>query len=342
MCERLYPEMLQSIALTELMLQKWAEPPEIAQFDFSTLTQQILSVIAETGGLAAKDLYTRLVTQGAFRSIDQGMFTSLLRSLGDHDLIEQMPTGDVILGLAGEQIVRHYEFYSAFATAPEYRIVQGSVGLGTLPVRYLPDPSDHILFAGRRWQVVSLDDRRKEIVVTPAKGRKKPKFQGVSGTIHPRVRQMMRDVLLGNRPIAYLNDGASTMLDEARVTAFDVGLNRNAIIQEGASTSLLFTWTGTRAHRTLALMVAAAGLDCTDHEGIALEFSLNPRDLRAELCRIAAQAPDPVSLASLQEPKQQRKYDEYVNEQLLTVAVANEFFDVSEANRVLADNSLRG
>lgn len=92
---RLRPELLQAIALTELMLEKpkWIEPPEIDDFDLSTLVQQALSVIAETGGISPSALFERLVTHGAFRRINQATFAAMLRSIASHDLIEQSPDG---------------------------------------------------------------------------------------------------------------------------------------------------------------------------------------------------------------------------------------------------------
>ena len=335
LCERLFPQLIQSVAVTELMLQRWAEPPEIAKYDFSTMTQQILSVIAQTGGLPTQELHSQLVTRGAFQSVELESFESLLRSLGDHDLIEQMTSGELILGLAGERIVRHYDFYSAFATAPEYRIVHQSTALGTVPIRYLPAPDDHLLFAGRRWLVVSVDDRRKEIVVTPARGRKKPRFQGGSGTVHPTVREMMRNVLSESRAVAYLNEGAAEMLAQARQTAQEAGLLHQSIVPLSNSTSLWFTWTGSRAHRTLELMAKHSGIDCTDHQGIAFEFSMSQTDLRVNLQCLADIPPDPMGLAALQQPLELRKYDEYVDQQLLLQAVASEVLDIPVALQVL-------
>ena len=46
---RLFPELLQAAAMTELLLEKWCEPPEIDRLHLSTLVQQILSVITERG-----------------------------------------------------------------------------------------------------------------------------------------------------------------------------------------------------------------------------------------------------------------------------------------------------
>ena len=51
--DRLFPELLQATAMTELLLEKWCEPPEIDRRHLSTLIQQVLSVITEQGGTAA-------------------------------------------------------------------------------------------------------------------------------------------------------------------------------------------------------------------------------------------------------------------------------------------------
>ncbi len=81
--DRFYPSLLRAIAITELMLQDppWVEPPQVDAFDLSTLTHQILSVLAETGGCQASEVYDRLCPRGAFRAIDSRMFTGVLRSL---------------------------------------------------------------------------------------------------------------------------------------------------------------------------------------------------------------------------------------------------------------------
>ena len=49
-----------AVALTELMRAYWIEPPNLDEFDLSTLIQQILSVLAQTGGIRADQLFERL------------------------------------------------------------------------------------------------------------------------------------------------------------------------------------------------------------------------------------------------------------------------------------------
>ncbi|MEL7337531.1 MAG: DEAD/DEAH box helicase, partial [Planctomycetota bacterium] len=109
---RLQLPLIRAIAITELMLQSppWIEPPDIATCDLSTLAHQILSFLGETGGRSADQLYELLCNDGPFRKIEAPLFARVLRSLGDHDQIEQIPGGDLILTPGGEQRVRHYSF----------------------------------------------------------------------------------------------------------------------------------------------------------------------------------------------------------------------------------------
>jgi ATP-dependent helicase Lhr and Lhr-like helicase len=136
--DRLFPGLLQAIAMTELMIvEKWCEPPEVDRLHLSTLVQQVMSVIAESGGVRVDRLYTVLVDRGAFTCVHKPTFLWTLRDMGDADLIEQTDQGVLILGLKGEPIVRHHDFYLAFRVNEEYRVTHhgrhiGNVGLPPL------------------------------------------------------------------------------------------------------------------------------------------------------------------------------------------------------------------
>src|SRR5690606_19539597 len=102
--DRLHLPLVQTIAVTQLLLQGWVEPAEPSSFDLSTLTQQIISLIAETGGVQAKAAYGMLCERGYFRDVPPSTFAALLRQLASKDVIEQTPKGDWILGLTGEDL----------------------------------------------------------------------------------------------------------------------------------------------------------------------------------------------------------------------------------------------
>ncbi|MFH1846745.1 MAG: helicase-related protein, partial [Candidatus Omnitrophota bacterium] len=72
--DKLRFELVQGISLIQLLVQKWCEPSRDEACHFSTLIQQILSVIAERGGITAEKLYYVLCKKGAFSNVASNSF----------------------------------------------------------------------------------------------------------------------------------------------------------------------------------------------------------------------------------------------------------------------------
>lgn len=335
--DKLHLSLLKSIAITELMLERpsWVEPPHIDRFDLSTLAHQILSLLAETGGTNARNAFGLLCKNGAFRAITTSVFSRVLRCLGERELIEQMPDGDLILAPRGEQLVRHYSFYSAFTTGIEFSVVHGSVPIGTLPSEALPAVEDHLLLGGRRWRVLSIDNQRREIGVQPARGKKPPLFYGGRAELHPRVAQRMRNVLLERRPISYADDTANLLLTEARVSATQTRLSESDFISISPNRCYWFTWTGSEIQRTLVLICQSIGLKSIDR-GVALEFEDNDiATVRAKLALLELNALEALQLARLLPIKYFRKLDEWLSVDLLEESLAADFLDIAGAAELI-------
>ena len=334
--DRLYPDLLQAIAMTELMLERWCEPPDAERLHLSTLVQQVMSVVAERGGSRADQLFRELVTAGGFANIPGGMFVEVLRSMGAADLIEQTPEGDLILGLRGERIVRHFDFYSAFQSDRELRVVCNGRAIGTIAQLPGLGADGFIILAGRRWKVVSIDLDRGEILVEPSRGGRVPYFASAGGAdLHSRVREKMRQVLLGDTLPAYLDPTATRLLGEARATAQEVRLAESAFLSDG-STTLWFTWTGTRIQRTLAgLGQCYAKLTVRD-EGAALAFErANEEEIRVAYGALVASSPTASELARRFDVKAAEKYDGFLSEALQAEGFACSHLDLEGAIRIL-------
>jgi ATP-dependent Lhr-like helicase len=327
--DRLHPKLLQAIALTELMLQKWIEPPLLQLEDFSTLIQQILSVLAETGGASASDVFARLIGQGAFGGLDAGSLAAVLRSLGGHDLIEQTAEGLLILGIEGERIVKNFEFYSAFASQREYAVLHAGHLIGSLPAIDPPPVGEHMLLAGRRWQVTDVDTNQEEIHVIPATGKKRPFFGGAAGDIHSVVREKMRDLVLDDQSIKYLNSTAARWLSQARALAASMNVNTGAWCDLSANRCVLFTWLGTRTQRTIVLLAKIAGFDAIDY-GVAVEFPNSSQHVRLKLASLLKDRPSALELAAASPFKERRKYDSFLSEDLLVRSFAHDALDIEE------------
>lgn len=323
--DRLFPELLQSIAMTEMMLEKWCEPPDIDRLHLSTLVQQVMSIIAERGGASAQVLYGDLVEKGAFTNVARAKFVATLKSMGAADLIEQTPEGELILGLRGERIVRSFDFYSAFASSEEMQVIHKGHRIGSVTASPSIGADTYLILAGRRWKIIEIDTERKEILVEPSKGGRLPYFASSLGAdIHPCIRAKMKDILCGDIDPTYLDSKAKEMLWQARHAAQTSGVTTEAFVIDGQDVTW-FTWTGSRVNRTLALLGKHfAGFDVID-EGIALTFlKADPVSVLREYQALSDSPPSAEVVASKITNKAQEKYDGFLSENLLnTVFSAN-------------------
>lgn len=274
--DRLREELVQIVAMIELLLANWFEPPRVRGIHASTLVQQLLSMIAECGGITAADAWKSLVRDGVFSNVEQDDFVALLRSLGDHDLITQDSTGLLLHGEKGERLVNHYDFYAAFVSDDEFVIVSDGKPLGSLPISHPIAIGQRIIFAGRRWQAVDIDTAGKTIFVKPDPGGVAPAFGGGAGRVHDDVRRRMREVLASDRQIAYLDKTAQALLDDARRVYREARLGERSVVQNGADT-LLMTWRGDWVNDALTMLLADRGLAATN-EGIAVNVARTDAD----------------------------------------------------------------
>jgi ATP-dependent Lhr-like helicase len=326
----LFPDLLRAIAMTRLMLEKWLEPFDQNRMHVSTLIHQILSFLKQTGGMAAANLFRALCQRGPFRNVNQMQFEVLLRGLAEHELIEQVPQGSLILGLLGERITGKFDFYVAFQTAEEFVIRCGQEEIGKLPETFIPPVGESMMLAGKRWLVMEIIFEKKLVLVVNSPGKKPTRFGGASGEIHTRVMKEMKSVLMDNDEPAYLDQGSKTLLRAARQTACIVRLDTTDIVF-GRQSIQWFPWVGTRAMRTLSLFANSAKIICdTDKLSIIYHLS-SPEDFYAHLREITKSNSDAVALAGLMPNKAVEKFDEFAPEQLLDEANAKSRLDIPGA-----------
>ena len=337
--DRLHLNFIRSIAMIELLVEGWCEPPRTDALHLSTLTHQILSVIAERGGASAPRLYTTLCERGPFRSVDPPLFACLLRQLGDPEtaLIEQAPDGTLLPGREGERLIEHHSFFAVFHTSQEYRVVHDAKTLGTIPVDAPLVPDLTIIFVGRRWRVLEVHDREKVVQVTPDYAGKPPVFGGDAGDIHQTVIERMRDVLRDKIIPPYLNTTAAKILSSARAEYRRSGLDERTFLQLGEDRYLLAPWTGTVATASLAIVLASLDYRVGTFDGV-LEVSSrgsNSRGLIADLQSIAARE------SSLEELVQDQvgslvkeKFHHYLGDKLLVCDALSSGLDLESVPEV--------
>lgn len=287
--DRIREGLVQTVAMIRLLISKWVEPPERDALHASTLVQQILSHIAQRGGATAADLWATLVRSGVFGQVLASEFSELLQNMGAQDLIVQDHGGTLLPGLIGERLINQFDFYSAFTSGEEFRIIAESEVLGSLPIERPLTPGQRIIFAGRRWRVLDVDTAGKAVFVSHDRGGVPPSFDGSGGAVHSRVRQEMKKVLADDEPVPFLDTKATSFLNEARQAFSAAHLNELRWVRDG-SNILLFGWHGDPVHDALALLLTARGMHATN-EGVVIRiFSTDQQSLIAILSEIGSGA----------------------------------------------------
>jgi ATP-dependent helicase Lhr and Lhr-like helicase len=257
--DKLRLDTVQTTAMISLLVEKWFEPPRVQGVHLSTLVQQLLSSIAQTGGGMAGQLYALLCGPGCpFAGLSRQEFVELLRHLGQKELLVQDSSGTLLHGRVGEKFVNHYSFYAAFSSDEEFRVVAGGKTLGTLPVDQVLLPGQRILFAGKTWRVDEVDEQQKAIFVTRAKGGVPPAFLGGLGRTHTKVRQRMRELLEGTAVPPFLDETAKGFLAEAREDYARHNLASEFVLDQGREVVLL-TWLGDAANEAIACLLIRRG-----------------------------------------------------------------------------------
>lgn len=336
--DRLHLGLVQSIAMVECLKEGWCEPPSIGGLHLSTLVHQILAVICQTGGIRPATAWRLLCERGPFRTVDRSLFVEILKGMAAPDvrLVEQSPEGLLMIGEEGERITETHDFYAVFATPDEYRIVHGSRTLGTKPMDQTIAPGQTMIFAGRRWRIVEVDDRARVVTVKPAKKALPPAFTGDWAGVHDRIVETMRAVLAADETYPYLDGPAAKLLADARAVWQDLRLATAPVLASGRGV-LLFPWVGTRKLETLALALMARDFVASaDHHVVEVEEAA-PQAVAEVLAEMATSPPpDPQPIVDRVAKPVRAKFDGFLPKGLMDLVTAVERLDVASVPDVAA------
>nr|WP_246394528.1 DEAD/DEAH box helicase [Microbulbifer rhizosphaerae] len=322
-------------AMISLLLEGWFEPPRTAGAHFSTLVQQILSAIAQYGGLAVGQLYNLLSSEKApFPAVSKNDFVALVRAMGKEELLMQDSSGVLLHGQLGEKFVNHYTFYAAFPDEEEYRIVTGGKALGTLPVDQMLIDGQRILFAGKTWLIEEIDEEKKTIYVKRASANQPPLFKGEGGRTHTQVRQRMRELLASGERLVFLDKEAHRFLDEGRENYARHQMAMKTLHNEGRSVRL-FTWLGDAGNEALACLLTNRGFQALHGElGVEVrkENDMTAEDIANALYDVALDGPlEAEELLKGAKNLAREKWDWVLPENLLARGYASNYLDLNEA-----------
>lgn len=322
--------LIQNIAAIELLRQKEYEQPSIDKLHLSTLTQQIISLIASFSGFYAKEGWEILCNQGAFRNICPQTFLSLLKSLGEHNILSQLNSGQIIIGKEGERLLRKPDFYTAFVAPVDYIVINKYNSKRIGMIQYLPPVGNQIILAGKRWIVDRVDDKSRSIYVDRIFSGGTILFASDSGEIDEIITRKMREIYASDSIYPYVDIVSES--NQEVFTARNFFKNNNLelcpLLNYGHNT-LLFTWAGDKINRTIAL---ASKLLLNKEVGSNYLYitGIDDADVADLLSFPKPRAEELADL--LNRPlKEKQKYDQFLSDDLLNLEYASSYLDVEGA-----------
>ena len=337
-------ELLRGIAIIQLYIEeRFIEPPARRIMPMSLLFHQTLSMLAASGELTPRRLAERVLSLPPFAAVTKEDYRTLLVSMLEHEYLQMTEEKGLIVGLAGERLLKSFKFYAVFKDSEDYTVRAGSDEIGTITTP--PPVGDRFALAGRVWEVEELDVQRKLIYVRQVDGKMEVSWPGDFGEINTRILERMRRVLAEDTVYPYLKPNARHRLEVARHVARNTGMTgegSHCLLPLGGYSWCLFPWLGTRSFRTLRKFLQRCGgefrISNLEFEGCYyMTFRMergNDYGLISALDRIAStQGIDCEALVQTGELPVFEKYDEYVPGELLRRAYA--------ADRLRADEVIR-
>lgn len=347
--DRLRLELVQTFAMARLLvMRRWFEPAAVGRKHYSTLLHQVLAVVAQWGSARIDQLFMLLTRHGPFGAVKTDEFKTLLRGMGDSQLLRQLGTGELVLDSAGERLVNSHTFYAVFKVQEEFRIVAGNKSLGTLPMETLVLAGQHIVFGGRYWKVVEVDAEARVIHVIAAQGGSPPAFGGSGIAVHDEVRREMLAIyqqgdyriLVDDRKVDYADDRAAALFREGVDFFRQSGLVDYPAIKEDGRVYVT-PWMGDRVANALAAVLSEQGLEAGNIAGIVEVPDSNVAEVSSCLLKLAKRGfPEEQELARKLrgQSRHLEKHDKFVANSILQNDIGMKVFDCESARKWVLEN----
>lgn len=329
--------LVQNIAVIELLREKEYEAPVIDKPHLSTLIQQILSLVASFSGFYPKEGWEILCNRGAFRNISSKIFLDLLKCMGKRGLLSQLNTGEIIVGKEGERLLRRLDFYTAFVAPVDYDVINTDGGNRVGMIQSLPEVKQQIILAGKRWVILRVDEKSRSIYVTRIKSGGGISFSSDVPEIDEIITRKMRDIYMSEELYPYLDIASGSHQELVKAREYFIENKLNMKFYAGNS---LFTWAGAKVNRTIALMCKLRLKKNLDYNHLMV-YGITPQDIAVILSQKQPSGDDLAALVPRYE-KEKQQYDHFLSDELLNHEYASTYLNAGKAWELLKELSTIG
>lgn len=297
-------EMLQALALIELVLVGWVEPLHAPAAPVNLFGQQLLARVLAEGRVGRTAWPGALERVRAQAGLDAALPPRILKHMLVHGILVE-DAGVVAIGQAGEEEYGRRNFMdvtSLFLTEPLLAVRWGQRDLGSVDPSSLSPREEHsrptILLGGRAWSVRDVDWNRRVAWVEPVDQPGRSRWAGSGAALSIEVCHAIRSVLVGDdRLAAHLTQRGTAKLAELRSDYSWTAEGRTSLVRESArNRARWWTFAGARANKAVAAQLDAAGIPtmAVDDLAIGLRTTVPHEELSAAIAALDATATPPV------------------------------------------------
>ncbi|WP_419882551.1 DEAD/DEAH box helicase [Peribacillus sp. B-H-3] len=337
--------LIQSLAVMELVIDKWVEPSKGYRMPFDVLFQQLLSICHEFNGVGYRVLLGKIKENHIFHVLSEEDVQELIEHMINTEYLEVVKgSGDIIVGLEGERLLRSKDFYSVFMTTDEFEVMEGPKKIGRLDKSFIINIGDNIILGGRLWAIKDIDYERNKVYVSKAVSGIRPAYTGSPGYIHKKVGERMMGILCSTKQYHYVDDKAVFTLNDIRKKYIysNITLNQRVVWLE-SDEAVFETFTGTTITKTLIWMLRFNGVDASLKDGVGRIQIKKPAGLIDIIAKMKKTQWKPEDLLPhvLKHEFFLTKYTEHLSEELrMKMHVANEI-DIEETLKYLRDFEIK-
>jgi ATP-dependent Lhr-like helicase len=276
--------LLQSLACYTLYLEGFIEPPVVNNRAYDIIVHQALSIAKGASGISISDLQQQLHENFAFSGINTPEIVEIVDHLIDLDLLEKIQQ-EVIVGVEGEKIVNHRDFYSVFKTEENFKVINQGISIGEVPFSLQIMEGENILLAARMWKITLVDEKTKKIEVVKANDGKKPLFFGSGVIVHPSIRQRMLELLYKTDQFDFLEESAGDALNMIRDEFKPYRIENPSTERPlfiGEKHMEFYSFSGTRINKTIQFLFTISGIkSLVDDQSSMFDIDATYEDFQA-------------------------------------------------------------
>lgn len=329
---------LQTCALLQLALSGYVEPLEPSRRSLAIYAQQVLARTVAEGGASETSLLQPWPCY-AMSGLELAEKEAVLNHLCQIQFL-QRADGRLILGedsarkLGGDG---YRELFSVFSSAQQFEVVTtGGRSVGQLDAWFawslVGQRQASFALGGSHWRILDIDKATGRMIVEATGEGTLPQWNGPPRLLHFVLCQKMRELLVEDGPLPFLDEKGQRLLNFLREQWQPVLEQAPVNLQVRTPGHRLFTFAGGRINQTLALLWQQVHNLRPTFNNFYLHFGEEFGDLESIMRRL--RDPAEMDLSTLLPPLQLGKFQQYLPPHLEQRYRAERLLDVEGARRL--------